>query len=463
MECTTVLGAPVRKHFSIDPNFVNLNHGSFGTYPTAVRAALRQFQDEAEARPDPFIRYSAPKILDVSREAIANVLHVPRNECVFVKNATTGVNTILQNIPFQPGDVIVYFDTIYGALERGIFSHLESTPVQARKVQCQYPVSHDGLVDQFLEVVRKTRAEGLNVKIALFDAISSLPAFRFPFEKLTEVCRKEEILSLIDGAHGIGQVQLDLGRLQPDFFVSNCHKWLFVPRSCCVLYVPKRNQHLIRTTVPTSWGYIPPPSSSSEITPSIMNSNDPTKSPFESLFEYVGTNDDAPYFCVPAALAFRNEICGGEERIYTYLETLAKEAAERVAETLETDVLQEPDLKPEEQSQLRRCGMATVRLPIAIQGLSSLAKPSCLMIQADEVASTINWLQENLSHKYGTFVPIFALDNWLWTRLSAQVYLEISDFEWLAGVLKELCTRWVQESPVRFQLSKSVQQHKLGV
>jgi selenocysteine lyase/cysteine desulfurase len=152
------------------------------------------------------------------------MLNVSRKECVFVKNATTGVNTILRNIPFQPGDVIVYFDTVYGAVEKGIISLMESTPLQARKVEYECPISHDELVSRFQDVVRATRAEGLNVKIALFDVITSMPAMRFPFERLTEICREEGILSLIDGAHGVGQIPLDLGKLQPDFFASNCHK-----------------------------------------------------------------------------------------------------------------------------------------------------------------------------------------------------------------------------------------------
>jgi hypothetical protein len=170
-----------------------------------------------------------------------------------------------------------------------------------------------------------------------------------------------------------------------------------------------------------------------------MKSDDPSKTPFESLFEFVATNDDTPYLCVRAALNFRNEICGGEERIYMYLETLANEAADLLAAVLDTEVLQEPNLKLGAQSQLRRCGMTTVKLPIAIQGKSGPVKPSYLVLQADKIAPTINWFQTTLTYKYGTFVPVFAHGGWLWTRLSAQVYLQISDFEWLAGVLKDMC------------------------
>jgi selenocysteine lyase/cysteine desulfurase len=42
---------------------------------------------------------------------------------------------------------------------------------------------------------------------------------------LTAICREEGILSIIDAAHGIGHVHLDLEKLQPDFLTSNCHKY----------------------------------------------------------------------------------------------------------------------------------------------------------------------------------------------------------------------------------------------
>lgn len=259
-------GHVMREHFPLDPEFKNLNHGrrlsltilcttrppcgldidsihfhiavslliltnlvcdlkgSFGTFPLVVRDVQRKLRDEEEASPDLYLRHKRNQLLQTSREAVAKFLKVPTNEVVFVKNATMGVNVVLRNLVYTPGDAIVYFADIYGGCEKTIASLVESTPVQPRKVSYIHPVTHEELVELFVEEVKKARAEGLRVKVALFDVVASVPGIRFPFEKLVEVCRDEGILSCVDGAHGIGMVPLNLGKLQPDFFVSNCHK-----------------------------------------------------------------------------------------------------------------------------------------------------------------------------------------------------------------------------------------------
>jgi selenocysteine lyase/cysteine desulfurase len=146
-------------------------------------------------------------------------------ECVFVPNASSGVGVVLRNLQFQKGDVIIYFDTIYGACEKLIASIIETIPnVVARKVHYELPCTHDVIVNNFVEVATQVKKGGLNPKVALFDTIVSMPGVRFPFERLTAACRKAGILSCIDGAHGVGHIPLDLRSLDADFFVSNCHK-----------------------------------------------------------------------------------------------------------------------------------------------------------------------------------------------------------------------------------------------
>jgi selenocysteine lyase/cysteine desulfurase len=97
----------------------------------------------------------------------------------------------------------------------------ETTPAESLKVRFTFPISDDDLVAEF---ARALDAHSGRVRVALFETIASLPGVRLPFERLTEVARAHGVLSLIDGAHGVGHFPLDIAKLQPDFFVSNCHK-----------------------------------------------------------------------------------------------------------------------------------------------------------------------------------------------------------------------------------------------
>ncbi|PYH44876.1 putative aminotransferase family protein (LolT) [Aspergillus saccharolyticus JOP 1030-1] len=488
----TPFGAPMRQHFLLDPNYKNLNHGSFGTYPTPIRETLHNFQTQAESSPDEFLRYTQPAALTTARHSLSQLLNCPASDLVFVKNATTGIATILHNLPFADHDVLLYFSTVYGAVENGIFSLLDHLPpgkLQTRKIEYSLfpaPLAPAMLVETFRQTIREVRAQGLTPKIAVLETVVSLPGIRFPVEEIVAVCRAEGVWSCVDAAHGVGMLGLDLGvefngetpgrqgekeedaagaagaggnstsypKLKlhgVDFLTSNCHKWLYTPRSCALLYVNPIHQHLIRTTLPTSWGYIPAENGNHKARPSLMASAG-TKTPFETLFEFVATADDTPYLCTPAALQFRTDICGGEEAIYTYLEDLANEAADLVSEGLGTEVL--GDLSPEEKenglkrSLWRRCAMNNVRLPleVAVAGTGQHAnKDGKQVLQPAQVPAVVDWMQRRLVEDYRTFVPVFAHGGWLWVRLSAQVYLEKSDFEWLVPVLKALVGRVKEE------------------
>ena len=217
-------GKPMRDHFLLAKDYLPLNHGSFGTYPKSIRDNLHKWQDLSEARPDTFIRYDYPKLLESARDAMASFLDVPARDVVFLQNATTGINTVLRSLVFQQGDIILHFSTIYGACGKTVEYICETTPAESGNVMLEYPLNDDEIVAKFAEALEKLKADGKKVRVAIFDTISSLPGVVVPWEKLVEICKEQGVLSLVDGAHGAGHIELNLGRAQPDFFVSNCHK-----------------------------------------------------------------------------------------------------------------------------------------------------------------------------------------------------------------------------------------------
>jgi selenocysteine lyase/cysteine desulfurase len=156
---------------------------------------------------------------------LSQVLHAPADEVVFVPNATTGINTVLRSLTFHKGDHILYFATIYGACEKTINYITETTPASAAKITFTYPVEDDWLISEFKRKVKEVETAGGKVKVALFDTVVSMPGVRMPFERLVEACKESKVLSVVDAAHGVGHVEVELSKLDADFFVSNCHKY----------------------------------------------------------------------------------------------------------------------------------------------------------------------------------------------------------------------------------------------
>lgn len=217
-------GKPMRDQFLFADGYLPLNHGSFGTYPKLVRDDLRKWQDLSEAKPDAFIRYDYPKFLDSACTAIAAYLDVPAQNLGFVPNATTGFNTVLRSLVFEEGDVIIHFSTIYSACAKTVEYICETTTAKSFNVKVDYPIADDDLIKKFVESLEQVKASGRKVKVAVFDTISAMPGVRVPWESLVKICKDHGVLSLVDGAHGVGQIELNLGRVEPDFFFSNLHK-----------------------------------------------------------------------------------------------------------------------------------------------------------------------------------------------------------------------------------------------
>ncbi|CAM1505922.1 Fc.00g115590.m01.CDS01 [Cosmosporella sp. VM-42] len=425
------------KHFMFKPGFVHLNQGSYGAYPRPVRDALRSVQDQVQAEPDVFVRNKYPKLLEQVRGSIASFIHADVDEVVVVPNATIGLNTILRNLQFRSGDLIAYVQGTYGAIEKTVHYLVETTLVQSICIPFD-PIADgdDKLLQAFRTVLQENQGR---VRVAIFDTVMSMPGLKMPFERLTRVCEEFQALSVIDGAHGIGLIDLDLTKLNADFLVTNCHKWLFVPHTCAVLYVAQRNQHLMRSSLPTSHGFQP----LSEVLKGKKYIS-PYEAPAASTnlfvfqFGYTGTVDNGPPLCVPTALSFRKHTCGGEIAIQEYCRTLAKDGEMCAAEILETRALSVPESK--------RVAFANVCLPLEFSTSTTDNTSHCIPLA--DLQEVVDFLMNGLARDYNTFVNIAFVSGSLWARFSAMVYLEIDDFEHGARALKELCKQVIDKQYV---------------
>ncbi|KAG0271428.1 hypothetical protein BGZ95_000763 [Linnemannia exigua] len=387
-------GHQQRKNFLFPENYTQFNHGSFGTFPKVVQDDMRAWHDRVEKNPDLWMRRDLYTALDDIKTQLSEFVNCDMEELALVTNTTVGINTVLRSLRFDPGDRILVLSTGYVSVNQTVRYICDThTDVKVIEVPITFPISDKDMLTRVEDALKqhKELKDGSKIKLGIVDWISSVPSVVHPVKELVDLLHSYGALVYVDGAHSIGQVPVDLSYLRPDFYITNCHKWLFSVRGSALLYVAKRHQHLIH---PTS------------ITGEYSQG-------FAREFGWAGTQDYSSLMSILSALTFRKQY--GEDAIISYTHSLALEGGKAMAKILGTQTLTPDD---------HHVGnMVNVALPI-----KDLNHPK----------ANTKALMEILMDKYNVFTPAFRHGDKFYTRVSAQIYLEVQDFVRLGNIWKEV-------------------------
>ncbi|KAJ7038870.1 pyridoxal phosphate-dependent transferase [Mycena alexandri] len=409
-------GHAMLKYFAFDPDYVNLNHGSYGSLPLPVLAACNKLTMRVESNPDLFVRVEQTALIAKCRAQIAELVGAKMNEIVLVRNTSHGINTIMRSFEWSAGDVIVTCSTTYDAMA-GLVRFLHDGPghPDVSTFVIQWPTSHAAIVAGYRAHLQSLPRHPGQKVVAILDSMTSVPGALMPWQALVQVCRELDVYSVIDGAHSIGQEpNINLGKANPDFWVSNCHKWLFAKRGCAVMFVAERNQGIVKSSFPTSKLYKSP-----------TDRAFPGET-FIEQYNWNGTIDFVPPLSITAALEFR-EWLGGEDAISNYCHNMAVRGGARLASLFGTRVMDETGEFT--------LNMVNVQIPLP------------LSVQPSEAINSL-FNQKMLAptnRKTKISAAVFYHNDAWWTRCSAQIWTELADFELLGDVLQEVCREVVDE------------------
>ncbi|MBL8099965.1 MAG: aminotransferase class V-fold PLP-dependent enzyme [Anaerolineales bacterium] len=274
----------LKKDFLLDPTVTFLNHGSFGATPKPVFKEYQRWQRELENQPVEFLGRRHNDLMRASREALANYLGTKAENLVYIQNATIGLNIVARSLDLKVGDEVLSTNHEYGALDRTwrFLSKEKGFTYINQKVDL---TSHDDFIKSFLAGV------SANTKVIFLSHITSSTATIFPLEKIIQFAKSKNIITIIDGAHAPGQIDLNLNFLNADFYAGNLHKWLCAPKGVGFLYANPKTQNLLKPLI-VSWGY---------------ESETPSNSKFVDEHEWQGTRDIAAFLTIPQAIAYQQE------------------------------------------------------------------------------------------------------------------------------------------------------------
>ncbi len=100
----------------------------------------------------------------------------------------------------------------------------------------QWPLQGDSSFIEPLAAFLKANASSLNIRCCVISHISAYPSVVLPIAALTRLLRSYNIITIIDGAHAVGNIPIDVSAVDPDYYLGNMHKWFFAPKSAALLY-----------------------------------------------------------------------------------------------------------------------------------------------------------------------------------------------------------------------------------
>jgi isopenicillin-N epimerase len=273
----------MKSQFLLDPAITFLNHGSFGACPKPIFEEFQRFQLELENEPVVFIQKKLPQYLKQAKAPLAKFIGCSQEDFFFVPNPTVAINTIMRSLKLNPGDEILSTNHEYGAMDRTWNFYCKKSGAKYVRQNISLPiVSKEQIIEEFW------KGYNANTKVVFLNQMSSSTALIFPVKEICDKAQELGLITIVDGAHVPGHIDLNITDLNPDFYTGTLHKWMLAPKGSSFLYVKKEFQAEIDPLV-VSWGY---------------ESLAPSESQFLDYHEYQGTNDHSAFLCTPKVIEF---------------------------------------------------------------------------------------------------------------------------------------------------------------
>jgi len=249
----------VSKEFVLDKKTTYMNIGSTGSMPRNVLAEYNNNNHIVASNPwdmqDKFGDW--PHTTEMT-DTITAGFGADNDEIVISRNTTDGMVSIINGLNFEDGDVILTTHHEHVAAISPLTIAAER--YGATVVYLEIPVytgsdviRAQDFVDVFQDAIARYSGR---VRLITFSHITYKTGTALPAKGICELAADNDILTLIDGAHTIGMMNVDFHDIGCDFYAGSGHKWQCGPGGTGILYVKKSSQQQLAWFINSSLGHI---------------------------------------------------------------------------------------------------------------------------------------------------------------------------------------------------------------
>lgn len=376
----------MKSEFYLNPTITFLNHGSFGSCPKPIFEEYQRFQLELENDPVFFVQNKLKGYLKIARESLSAYVGCKAQDVFFTPNPTFAVNVIMRSLKLQAGDEILTTNHEYGAMDRTWNFYCKKSGAKYIRQEISLPImSKEQILEEFWKgYTSKT-------KVIFLNQISSATALIFPVKEICDKAKELGLITIVDGAHVPGHIDLDIQELNPDYYTGTLHKWMLAPKGSSFLYVKEKFQNDLDPLV-VSWGYEPVVAGETQ---------------FLDYHELQGTNDFSAYLCTPKVIEFL-EVNNWKQK--------SKECKQIVIDNYQ-----------------RFCNLLKTK-PICPIDAEFLGQMASVLVKTKQPLE----LKNLLYNKYQIQIPVMPLNDEIYIRYSINAYNSQEDLDILYKAIQDI-------------------------
>lgn len=224
----------IREDYLLKPDYINLENGYYNFIPVPT---MNKYIDHLK-----MVNYEASYYMRTVqwenkakvRDRLSLLVGSSPEELIITRNTTESLDLIIGGYPWQKGDEAIYAAQDYGAMKDHFELMVKRYGIKTKVVDVpNHPESDEEIVALYESAITS------NTKLMMVCHMVNITGHILPIRKICDMAHEHGVEVLVDGAHCVGHIDVNIAELRCDYYGSSLHKWLSAPLGSGMLFVAK--------------------------------------------------------------------------------------------------------------------------------------------------------------------------------------------------------------------------------
>lgn len=230
----------IRGDYRLKPDYINLESGYYNILPQPLLEKYLTHIREINYQGSYYMRTVQFENKKKMAAKVAGLIGCGEDELILTRNTTESLDMIIGGFPWQAGDEAIMAEQDYGSMLE-MFKQVSRRYGTVNKIVSvpNHPESDEDIVALYENAITP------KTKLLMICHMINITGQILPVRKICDMAHSKGVQVMVDGAHAVAHIEVNIPSLHCDYYGASLHKWLCAPLGEGMLFVKKEHIHLI--------------------------------------------------------------------------------------------------------------------------------------------------------------------------------------------------------------------------